>query len=48
MGDGMDDEGDELGNSELEESEGEEDVVVIADEGEELDNIWAQEGYGVL
>ena len=47
-GDGMDDEGDELGNSELEESEGKEDVVVIADEGEELNDIWDQEGYGAL
>ena len=48
-GDGIDEEGDELGNSELEESDGEEEDVIVADEGEELDeDIWAQEGYGAL
>ena len=47
-GDGMD-EGDEHGNPELEESEGKDDDVIVADEGEELDeDIWAQEGYGSL
>ena len=48
-GDGIDEEGDELGNSELEESDGEEEDVIVADKGEELDeDIWAQEGYGAL
>ena len=49
MDDGMDEEGDELGNPELKESEGEEDDVIVADKGEELnEDIWAQEGYGSL
>ena len=48
-GDGMDEEEDELGNPGSEGSEGEEDDVIVADEGEELDeDIWAQEGYGSL
>jgi len=46
---GTDGGGDEVRNSESEESKGEEDDVIIADEGEELDeDIWAQEQYGSL
>jgi len=48
-GDGMDEEGEALGNSDSDGSEGEEDDIVIADDGEELDeDLWAQEGYGSL
>lgn len=49
-GDGADEaERDEIMNSKSDESEGKEDNVIIADEGEELDEeIWAQEGYGSL
>jgi len=49
LGDGMDEEEEALGNSDLDGSEGKEDDIVIADDGEELDeDLWAQEGYGSL
>ena len=47
--DGIGEERDRVINFESDESEDEEDDVIIADEGEELDKeIWAQEGYGSL
>ena len=46
MGDGI---GEEREDSELDESEDEEDDIIVADKGEELDKgIWAQEWYGPL
>jgi hypothetical protein len=49
MGDGIGEEREDGMNSESDESEDEEDDIIVADEGEELDEeIWAQEGYGPL
>ena len=48
MGKGMGKEGEELANSKLDESESEEDDPIVVGNGEELEEIWAQEGYGSL
>ena len=49
MGDGIGEEREDGINSESDESEGEENDIIIVDKGEELDEeIWAQKGHGPL